>query len=302
MASVRKPFNWIGGKGRSFAKIKRFLPERCEVYAEPYAGSLALLFTRQPALVEIANDIDPDVVNVYEVFTNDDEFLRLKSFMRTTLHSRAEFARAIEILNDKQLKDKALRAWAFIVCTTQALSSQITNVKPENWGRALRYYTWGIGAANVHLWNAKFDYIDRFHERLKNLRVENIDGIDFMLKHDAPNVVYYVDPPYPIETRSNQKSYRYDVDDEYHHRLVDVLLGLKAAVTLSGYLNSIYTRLEKSGWLRYDFESVTNSIARTRDVLRKNKNPLYSHSKIECVWINQRAQEMLNAQKGIQAF
>jgi DNA adenine methylase len=54
---------WIGGKRRlADALIPRFPPHRC--YVEVFAGAAALFFMR-PAEVEVLDDVNDDLVNLY---------------------------------------------------------------------------------------------------------------------------------------------------------------------------------------------------------------------------------------------
>ena len=55
---------WLGGKRRLAETIlHRFPPHTC--YVEVFAGGAAMYFLRQPAEVEVINDINGDVVNLY---------------------------------------------------------------------------------------------------------------------------------------------------------------------------------------------------------------------------------------------
>jgi Site-specific DNA methylase len=57
---------WIGGKRRlADVLIPRFPPHRC--YIEVFAGAAALFFMRQPAEVDLLNDVNDDLVNLYLV-------------------------------------------------------------------------------------------------------------------------------------------------------------------------------------------------------------------------------------------
>lgn len=67
---------WIGGKRRLADKlIPNFPPHSC--YVEVFAGGAALYFMRQPAEVEVINDINGELVNLYRVVKNHmEEFVR----------------------------------------------------------------------------------------------------------------------------------------------------------------------------------------------------------------------------------
>src|SRR5579871_6540541 len=57
---------WIGGKRRLANKIIPLFPTH-ECYVEPFAGAAALYFRKRPALVEVLNDINGELINLYRV-------------------------------------------------------------------------------------------------------------------------------------------------------------------------------------------------------------------------------------------
>jgi hypothetical protein len=74
MASPIVP--WIGGKRRLVdLLLSRFPPHRR--YVEVFAGGAAVFFARNPADVEVLNDVNGDLVNLYRVVTHHlEEFVR----------------------------------------------------------------------------------------------------------------------------------------------------------------------------------------------------------------------------------
>lgn len=67
---------WIGGKRRlADVLIPRFPGHTC--YVEVFAGAAALFFMRPPAEVEVLNDVNDDLVNLYRVVQHHlEEFVR----------------------------------------------------------------------------------------------------------------------------------------------------------------------------------------------------------------------------------
>jgi DNA adenine methylase len=68
----------------------------------------------------------------------------------------------------------------------------------------------------------------------------------------------YCDPPFHPATRRRPRSYRHDMSDADHERLLDLLLNLGCQVVLSGYVNELYER-RLQGWTRSDFETRTHA-------------------------------------------
>ena len=65
------PFlKWAGGKRQLLPEIRKYLPNKFTTYYEPFLGAGAVLFDIQPSKA-IVNDINSDIINVYEVIKNN---------------------------------------------------------------------------------------------------------------------------------------------------------------------------------------------------------------------------------------
>lgn len=65
---------WVGGKRQLLDEITPLLPKRITTYCEPFLGGGAVLFSIQPANA-IVNDLNEDLITVYEVIRDDIESL-----------------------------------------------------------------------------------------------------------------------------------------------------------------------------------------------------------------------------------
>lgn len=69
---------WVGGKRQIINELEQFLPkEGFTKYYEPFLGGAAMLFHLQPANA-IVNDVNPDLINMYQVIKNNVEELILE--------------------------------------------------------------------------------------------------------------------------------------------------------------------------------------------------------------------------------
>ena len=57
---------WIGGKRKLADHILPLFPEH-QCYVEPFAGAAALFFLKEPSPVEVINDINGELINLYRV-------------------------------------------------------------------------------------------------------------------------------------------------------------------------------------------------------------------------------------------
>lgn len=65
---------WVGGKRQLLDEITPLLPKRITTYCEPFLGGGAVLFSIQPSKA-IVNDLNKDLIVVYEVIRDDVETL-----------------------------------------------------------------------------------------------------------------------------------------------------------------------------------------------------------------------------------
>ena len=67
---------WVGGKRRLAKRILPIFPAH-ECYVEPFAGGAALFFLKEPSDVEVLNDINGELINLYRVVKHHlEEFVR----------------------------------------------------------------------------------------------------------------------------------------------------------------------------------------------------------------------------------
>lgn len=67
---------WIGGKRRLAKHILPLFPAH-ECYVEPFCGAAALYFLKVPGKIEVINDINGELVNLYRVVKHHlEEFVR----------------------------------------------------------------------------------------------------------------------------------------------------------------------------------------------------------------------------------
>jgi len=71
---VAPVLKWVGGKRQLLDTLAPLLPKRINTYCEPFVGGGALLFKMQPKSAYI-NDINEELIRVYDVIKNDVEAL-----------------------------------------------------------------------------------------------------------------------------------------------------------------------------------------------------------------------------------
>jgi len=282
---LRSPVRWFGGKGQMLAKLLPIVPQGGKPYCEPYCGGASLFFARDPAPVEVLNDLNGDLVNLFRCFQDREMFEDLRHRLMWTPYARAEFIRALEI-RDSNETDPVLRAWAFFVVQNQGMSGMAKTA--GNWSRVF-YSSAGV-ADNVNKWFMRLSMLDAWRWRLMHAQIDNRDALEVIRYWDSVDTVFYIDPPYHHDTRKTTDAYTHECEHEHHVQLVNVMLECKGAVVLSGYAHDVYKPLEDAGWERIDFEIACHAAGRTRNSGLQGKGAaLKKVKRVECVWRNPAA-------------
>ena len=150
-----------------FKKILPYLNTPHTVYVEAYGGGASVLLNKPPSPVEVLNDIDSEVVNIFRVLQDEVKFKELKHRLEWTLYSRAEFVRALDILQNGDVTDPVLRAWAFFVAQNQGFAGKdCRDFSEGDWGRSFTRNQ-ATGFAN------KVASLELVRNRLKNGQLVN---------------------------------------------------------------------------------------------------------------------------------
>lgn len=270
------PVLWFGGKGHLSGWIVDHLPEH-DTYVEPYGGAAAVLFAKEPAPIEVYNDLHGDLVNLFRVLRSD-QYANLHIEASAILHARAEYEHAVDLLNSDET-DPYRRALAFFVGMNQGFGGTYPTL--GRWAKSKGQRLSGGMGNNTAQWWRKVSFIGDWHERLARVQIENRPAIDVMRDFDSPTTLHYVDPPYPSGTRTaSLNAYKHEATDADHRDLVKFLLDVEGAVVLSGYDTELYGPLDAAGW------RCVSRVAHARGAGDGG-----AKARTECLWINRDEDE-----------
>jgi DNA adenine methylase len=91
-----------------------------------------------------------------------------------------------------------------------------------------------------------------------------------------PDVLLYVDPPYPLEVRDGS-NYEHEMSNDDHRALAERLRAARSAVVLSGYACELYDADLYAGWHRFEIDATTTQGKRAK--------------RTEVVWSNRPLQD-----------
>lgn len=257
---MRAIIKYPGSKWRIADWITSFFPEH-RSYVEPFFGSGAVFFQKNPSHIETINDLDGEVVNFFEWVRDDPE--KLVRAIYLTPYSRKVYENAY--IPGRNSLDRAVK-----FCTRMNMGHGFRTTggkvgwKSDIQGRQRAYA--------VKYWNDMPQAIILAAERLKEAQIECRPAVDIIQRFNFENVLIYCDPPYLLETRHG-KQYRNEMTDMDHKELLGVLLESRSKVIISGYESRLYNDALK-GWHKESMHSITqNAQKKGKEVLWMNFEP-----------------------------
>jgi DNA adenine methylase len=204
---------WVGGKRRLVGEILPwFVPHTC--YVEPFAGAAALLFNKVPSKVEVLNDVNADLVNLYRVVRHHlEEFVRQFKWALTSrkLFEWAQVTPA-ETLTDIQ------RAARFFYLQKLAFGAK---VEGQTFGVAT------TASQALNLLRIEED-LSAAHLRLSRVVIEHLDWEACIARYDRPHTLFYCDPPY-----WGTEGYGVGFGLEQYGRMAELLRAMKGKAIVS---------------------------------------------------------------------
>ncbi len=258
-------FGWYGGKYSHLDWLLPLLPE-AKHYCEPFGGSAAVLLNRRPSPIETYNDLDGEVVNFFKVLRERKD--ALIEAIGLTPFSREEFKKAIsgptEGLSDLE------RARRFYIRARQVRTGLAQTASAGRWAHCRLTSRAGMAGA-VSRWLGSVEALPEIAQRLLRVQIEHDDALTLIRRYDSPETFFYCDPPYPHDSRGDNKAYKYEMKDDDHRELAELLHNVQGKVALSSYYGDLMDELY-SDW---DYiESPSRTIHSTKQ------------QRVELLWIN----------------
>lgn len=262
-------FGWYGGKFSHLDWLLPLLPESTH-FCEPFGGSAATLLNRKPSPVETYNDIDGELVNFFCVLRNQKD--ELIEAIGLTPFSREEFEKAIDEPT-KGVSDLE-RARRFYIRARQVRTGLAQKASSGRWAHCRLTSRAGMAGA-VSRWLGAVEGLPLIAERLIRVQIEHDSAINVISRYDSAETLFYCDPPYPHESRRDTSAYHYEMSDDDHRELAELLRSVKGKVALSGYrcdlmdslyhdwrcvespprtVHSVKTLRQEALWVNYELE------------------------------------------------
>ncbi|MEX3614696.1 MAG: DNA adenine methylase [Burkholderia gladioli] len=227
---------YFGGKFRIASWVIQHLPPH-DVYVEPYGGSAGVLLQKPRSRVEVYNDLDGEIVNLFRVLRDTANRAQLIEQLRLTSDSRAEFERAWQACEEPIERARRMCIRAEMGFGSAGGTRPLHN--PVGFAVDIRSHSTGQGQ-----WQGYPDRLAVLGERLADVLVENWRASSVIARYDGPDTLFYVDPPYVPNTRSSAsttgRDYRHEMTDFDHAELLAARRNLRGMAVVSGYASALY--------------------------------------------------------------
>lgn len=275
---VSPPFGYFGSKNKLALQLCHELPPH-NCWVEAFGGSLSMTLAKAPAPIEVVNDIDNDIINVFIQLRNNPEELCRQ--IALTPYSRQEFENSrIDQIGDNELE----KARKFLIQAMMAINGVFG--KEKGGFSYSQSYSRNGRDARVNRWYNLPERLTNVVERIRNVRIENKNALDLIKMFvNRPATLVYLDPPY---LGDRTQGYMNDANDEtFHLELLNIAVKSKCMIFISGYKSDLYDSLltEKKGWSKKSFETFT----------KDSKGQV--HDRSEYVWMNKYFQKALKFKK-----
>ena len=243
--TTRPALRYHGGKWRLAPWIISYFPTH-RIYVEPFGGAASVLLRKPRSYAEVYNDLDGEIVNLFRVLRNPTQARELVRLVELTPFARAEFEESYLPHGDpiEQARRTLLRSFAGF---GSAMAQRHATGFRDNTTRA--------GTTPAHDWATFPAALALIAERMRGVVVDMRPALDLLRRHDTPETLFYLDPPYVATTRSERyrhSAYSHEMTDDDHREMAAMVRALRGMVIISGYPCELYDRELFPDWQRIE--------------------------------------------------
>lgn len=263
------PIAYYGGKSNHSASsgmgrwIAGQLPYAFKsTYVETHGGLLGILLSRPKAKVEIVNDLNGRIVNLWRTIRDAKDDL-VHAVVHSP-HSERMYHESVQTIDEGTALERAVKTYVSIRDSIHHTD------QPGTFG--MNYTPKG---ARVSI-KREIERIDYMCERLIDVQLSDQPAVKLLKRiKDIREAVIYVDPPYPSAVTANYTAVQHDFEET-----VDLLNQQSGRVAVSGYGDE----WDALGWRKLERER------RSLPVSAPSKS---SSPRIESLWLNFAVDELL---------
>ncbi len=195
----------MGGKDKIKKKIVNLFPDNYEnmIYIEPFVGGGSVFLEKEPSKIEVINDLDKNIANLYRGFKKY-KFEDIKKSVDGH-YTEEEFKRIRDNIPKNDF-DKFIRIFFLMRKSYYNQMKSFQSKRP-----------------NINLGNR-----ENIYDRMKKVKIFNTDYKNIIKKYNTENTLLYLDPPYEGSSKEHYENYNMD-----YNELKDILDDFKGKFLLS---------------------------------------------------------------------
>lgn len=212
---------YLGGKSKLRDEIISIIPPH-NTFVEVFCGASWLLFKKPRSPIEFINDIDNELINLYNVIKNKHhEFIEYLDMIPISevLYKKYNDQQGIPISPMDCIPEVAANLYYIIMNSFNGNISGKPSfaLNPNRRSSFIRFYT--------------SDW-QKIANRLKEVTILNKDYKEIIKRLDSKDTLFYLDPPYICAT-DNNKYYKHSFTEKDHKTLMVYLTDIKGKFILS---------------------------------------------------------------------
>ena len=239
-------------------KLEALIPEH-KIYLEPFVGSGALALNHIRSPVEIVNDLDGNIANLFRVMADREMGKELISRLLNVPYDRKLF----NVVREEQKNNFIGYNSIEKAVLTYIMISQSFNATRSSFSKG--------GYASTELYHQDLlNNLPKVYERLEHVKIFNVDALDLLSCYvDNGEVFAFLDPPYRHDLRGKNANrvYKCEMSETQQIKLLKIIRNSTAKILLCGYkvergidLYDVY--LLPYGWKCYKLMDVPKSAQR----------------------------------------
>lgn len=270
---MKSCIRWPGGKGPLASWIVSLMPPHVH-YVEPYFGAGSVLLAKDSEGVsEVANDLNGDLMNFWNVLQQPELFEEFRRKAEATPVSEWHWEQAAECIRSRYGRSLVDWALAFFIQVRQSLAGRGKCFTALSRSRTRR----GMNE-QASAWLTAVEGLPQVHERLKRIVLRCQPAMEVIRQEDAPDTLFYLDPPYLPSTRHDGGGEygEHEMTEQDHRELLERLRTLKGKFLLSGYSSPLYNAVATvEGWRCHE-----------KVVANHTSHEAVKGKEVECIWVN----------------
>jgi DNA adenine methylase len=182
---VDSPVKRVGGKSKMRKVIIDLLPADAECFVEVFAGAAWVLFGKESHAVEVLNDADGHLVNLWRVMKW--RKAELLEGVHQYLYSREMFMELRQW--EPEGKCEMERAVWYYLLIQMAFGADLSDTQKPGFGFRNK------SRGDLFLIKSLYQF-DEASKRLRGVFIENSDFSKVIKRYDQPRTIFFCDPPY----------------------------------------------------------------------------------------------------------